>query len=80
MSSFPRIEKIIQNIKQHVPVVGLDNASSDKTIPSVIIDNFNAVLESFDHLYKLGHRRIAIMTGLDDSDIDKPVAQGIKMA
>jgi DNA-binding LacI/PurR family transcriptional regulator len=71
VSSFPRIENIIQNIKQHVPVVALDNASSDKTIPSVIIDNFNAVLESFDHLYKLGHRRIAFMTGLDHSDIDK---------
>lgn len=70
-SSFPRIENIIQNIKKHVPVVALDNASPDKTIPSVIIDNFNAVLESFDHLYELGHRRIAFMTGLDDSDVGK---------
>ena len=70
-SCFPRIENIIQTIKHQVPVVVIDNASSDKSIPSVIIDNFNAVLDSFDHLYKLGHRRIAFMTGLEDSDVGK---------
>ncbi len=70
-SCFPRVENTIQQIKQEIPAVVIDNASSDKTIPSVIIDNFNAVLDSFDHLYQLGHRRIAFMTGLEDSDVGK---------
>lgn len=68
---FPRIEHIIQKIKDVVPVVVIDNSSSDKTIPSVIIDNFNAVRDSVDYLVSLGHRRIAFMTGLEDSDVGK---------
>jgi LacI family transcriptional regulator len=71
VSCFPRIENSIQRIKEHVPVVAIDNASSDKTIPSVIIDNFNAISETFTYLYQLGHRRIAFMTGLSDSDVGK---------
>lgn len=71
LSCFPRIENIIQEIKQIAPVVVLDNSSSDKTIPSVIIDNFNAVMDSIDYLVKLGHKRIAFMTGLEDSDVGK---------
>ncbi len=76
VSSFPRIENIIQQIKNIAPVVVIDNSSSDKTIPSVIIDNFNAVVESLDYLYSLGHRRIAFMTGLEDSDVGKDRCAG----
>jgi len=68
---FPRIEHIIQRIKDSIPVVVIDNSSSDKTIPSVIIDNFNAVRDSVDYLVNLGHRRIAFMTGLEDSNVGK---------
>ena len=68
---FPRVEHVIQKIKDIVPVVVIDNSSSDKTIPSVIIDNFNAVRNSVDYLVNLGHRRIAFMTGLEDSDVGK---------
>jgi len=71
VSCFPRIENSIQRIKEHVPVVAIDNASSDKTIPSVIIDNFNAISDTFTYLHQLGHRRIAFMTGLSDSDVGK---------
>jgi DNA-binding LacI/PurR family transcriptional regulator len=76
ISSFPRIEDIIQQIKRIVPVVVIDNSSSDKSIPSVIIDNFSAVVNSFDYLYSLGHRRIAFMTGLEDSDVGKDRCAG----
>ncbi len=68
---FPRIEHVIQKIKDIAPVVVIDNSSSDKTIPSVIIDNFNAVRDSVDYLVNLGHRRIAFMTGLEDSDVGR---------
>lgn len=71
ISCFPRIENIIHEINQHVPVVVMDNSSSDKTIPSIIIDNFNAVSASVDYLCSLGHKRIGFMTGLEDSDVGK---------
>ena len=68
---FPRIENIIQDIKETIPVVVIDNAAADKTIPSVIIDNFNADVESVDYICSLGHKRIGFMTGLEDSDVGK---------
>jgi DNA-binding LacI/PurR family transcriptional regulator len=70
-SCFPRIENVIHDINERVPVVVIDNSSSDKTIPSIIIDNYNAVRESVDYLYSLGHERIGFMTGLHDSDVGK---------
>jgi len=70
-SCFPRVENLIQNIKELAPVVVLDNSAADKTIPSVIIDNYNAVRDSVDYLVNLGHRRIAFMSGLEDSDVGK---------
>jgi len=70
-SCFPRIESVIHDIHKQLPVVVMDNSSSDKTIPSIIIDNFNAVSDSVDYLCKLGHTRIGFMTGLEDSDVGK---------
>ena len=78
ISCFPRIENIIHEINQHVPVVVIDNSSSDKTIPSIIIDNFNAVRDSVSYLCSLGHKRIAFMTGLEDSDVGKNRYAGYK--
>jgi LacI family transcriptional regulator len=75
-SSFPRIESTIHDINKQVPVVVIDNSSSDKTIPSIIIDNFNAVSDSVDYLCKLGHKRIGFMTGLEDSDVGKDRTAG----
>ena len=69
MSCFPRIEYLVHDINQHVPVVVIDNSSSDKTIPSIIIDNFNGVITSVDYLCSLGHKRIGFMTGLGDSEV-----------
>jgi DNA-binding LacI/PurR family transcriptional regulator len=79
-SCFPRIEHIIKQINKIVPVVVIDNSHSDKTIPSVIIDNFNAVVDSMDYLYSIGHNRIGFMTGLEDSDVGKNRYMGYKSA
>ncbi|MCP4077945.1 MAG: substrate-binding domain-containing protein [Gammaproteobacteria bacterium] len=68
---FPRIESIIQEMKQSVSVVVIDNSASDKSIPSVIIDNFNADVESVDYITSLGHDHIGYLTGLEDSDVGK---------
>ena len=69
ISCFPRIEKTIQTIKETVPVICIDNNSSDASIASVTIDNFSGVAESIDYLYSLGHERIGFITGLDDSSV-----------
>lgn len=73
---FPRIESIIQDIKHSVPLVVIDNSASDKSIPSVIIDNFNPEVETVDYLCSLGHSRIGFMTGLEDSDIGRDRCAG----
>lgn len=71
ISCFPRIEHIVHEINQHIPVVVIDNSSSDKTIPSIIIDNFNAVRTAVNYLCSIGHKRIGFITGLEDSDVGK---------
>jgi len=71
ISCFPRIEHIVHEINEHIPVVVIDNSSSDKTIPSIIIDNFNAVRASVNYLCSIGHKRIGFITGLENSDVGK---------
>jgi DNA-binding LacI/PurR family transcriptional regulator len=77
-SSFLRVENLLQEIKAIVPVVAIDNSPADKTIPSVIIDNFSAQIQSVDYLCSLGHQRIGFMTGLEDSDVGKNRYEGYK--
>jgi DNA-binding LacI/PurR family transcriptional regulator len=77
-SCFRRIEPVIQTIKEIVPVVVIDNSAADKTIPSVIIDNFSAQIEAVDCLCNLGHERIGFMTGLEDSDVGRDRYEGYK--
>lgn len=68
---FPRIESTLLEIKRTTPLVVIDNSAADKTIPSVIIDNFNALIAAVKYIYSLGHTQIGFMTGLEDSDIGK---------
>lgn len=77
-SCFRRIEPVIQTIKEIVPVVVIDNSAADKTIPSVIIDNFSAQIEAVERLCDLGHQRIGFMTGLEDSDVGRDRYEGYK--
>ncbi len=75
-SSRPRVEPLIQEMKNFVPIVAIENSVADKTIPSVIIDNFSAVAEAVDHLCLLNHRRIGFISGLEDSDVGKNRFEG----
>src|SRR6476620_6752016 len=45
------------------PVVNGCEFSPRLGIPSVHIDNAKAAAEAMDHLYRLGHRRVGIVTG-----------------
>lgn len=78
VSCFLRIEAQIQEIKKSVPVVAIDNSASDMAIPSVIIDNFNALVDCVDYLCANNHREIGFMTGLEDSDVGKNRYEGYK--
>ena len=80
VSCFPRIEAIIQEIKKRVAVVCIDNSPSDKSIPTVTLDNFNSVAQSIDYLCSLGHKRIGFISGLDDSDIGRDRLAGYTSA
>ncbi len=77
-SCFYRIEGVIQEIKESLPVVVIDNSAADKSIPSVIIDNFSALVDTVDYLCGLQHKRIGFMTGLDDSDVGKNRFEGYR--
>lgn len=77
---FPRIEDKVQSIKKYLPIVLLDNIASDKSIPSITIDNFNSCSNSIEYLLELGHRRIGFVSGLLNSDICKDRLQGYKNA
>lgn len=45
------------------PIVNGCEFSPRLGVPSVHIDNAKAAAEAMDHLYRLGHRRIAVITG-----------------
>jgi DNA-binding LacI/PurR family transcriptional regulator len=80
ISCFPRLENRIHELKKLIPVVVIDNSSSDKSIPSVIIDNFNGVLDAANYLFSLGHQRIGFITGLQDSNVGKDRLNGFASA
>src|SRR5262249_22249588 len=50
-------------IPKCAPVVNGCEFSPQLGVPSVHIDNAKAATEAMDHLYRLGHRRIGIVTG-----------------
>lgn len=80
ISCFPRIEDRIQQIKSYMPMVIFDNIASDKSIPSVTIDNFNSCSHSVEYLIELGHRRIGFVSGLMDSDVCRDRLLGYRNA
>lgn len=58
----PAAELVRSMAPQYAPVVS--SACSPRLgVPSVHIDNVTAAAEAMDHLYRLGHRRIGIVTG-----------------
>ena len=64
-------DKIILSMAEKLPVVTIDNNSANKTIPSVTLENFDALVSSVNLLAELGHTRIGFMRGLADSDVGR---------
>src|SRR6266581_936596 len=61
------------------PVVNGCEFSPSLGAPSVHIDNAKAAYEAMDHLYKLGHRRIGVITGPLVSPLSRDRLQGVKL-
>jgi LacI family repressor for deo operon, udp, cdd, tsx, nupC, and nupG len=60
------------------PVVNGCEFSPQLGVPSVHIDNSKAAFEAMDHLYRIGHRRIGIITGPLASPLSRDRLQGAK--
>ena len=60
------------------PVVNGCEFSPRLGVPSVHIDNAKAAYEAMDHLYRLGHRRIGVITGPLVSPLSRDRLQGSK--
>ncbi|MCA0970492.1 LacI family transcriptional regulator [Halobacillus litoralis] len=77
----PRLdEEILQDISEKYPIV-LATAHLDETkIPVVSIDNVSSSKKATEHLIRLGHRRIAHITGQLDSMISRYRFKGYREA
>jgi LacI family repressor for deo operon, udp, cdd, tsx, nupC, and nupG len=60
------------------PIVNGCEFSPGIGVPSVHIDNSKAAYEAMDHLYRLGHRRIGIITGPLVSPLSRDRLKGAK--
>ncbi len=54
---------LLDRVGQNVPVVLVDSDTSGCDLPSVTVDNFGGARAMTRHLFGLGHRRIAFITG-----------------
>ena len=54
---------LVRSMPGRAPIVNGCEFSPRLGIPSVHIDNATAASDAMDHLYRLGHRRIGIVTG-----------------
>ena len=60
------------------PVVNSCEFSSRLGVPGVHIDNARAAADGIEHLYRLGHRRIGIVTGPLASPLSRDRLRGVK--
>ena len=67
----PAAELVRQMAPQYAPVVNGCEFSPRLGVPSVHIDNAAAAAEAMDHLYRLGHRHIGVVTGPLESPLSR---------
>ena len=66
--------------KNHVPIVIIGRDLTKKRVNSILVDNRAGGALAFDHLYKLGHRRIAIIRGPEEMFDSEPRWEGVQEA
>ena len=63
---------IAEFAKESIPLVLVDIQASSVPLAAVCVDNAAAVRQVMDHLYNLGHRRIAYLDGQSQDPLARP--------
>ncbi|MCL5987211.1 MAG: LacI family transcriptional regulator [Actinobacteria bacterium] len=61
-SGFNTDDHIVELVDQKIPVVAVDREITKFEVPSILIDNVEAIKKSVNYLCGLGHRRIGYIT------------------
>jgi LacI family repressor for deo operon, udp, cdd, tsx, nupC, and nupG len=76
----PTAREIVKQLGPHAPVVNGCEFDPALGIPSVHIDNAAAARAAMEHLYGLGHERIAVVGGPPDNPLHQQRLEGAKRA
>lgn len=76
----PTAREIVEQLGDDAPVVNGCEFDPALGIPSVHIDNAAAARTVMEHLYALGHERIAVIGGPTDNPLHRQRLQGVKAA
>jgi LacI family repressor for deo operon, udp, cdd, tsx, nupC, and nupG len=76
----PTAREIVQQLGPRAPVVNGCEFDPALGIPSVHIDNAAAARAAMEHLYGLGHERIAVVGGPPDNPLHQQRLEGVKTA
>lgn len=76
----PTAREIVQQLGPRAPVVNGCEFDPALGIPSVHIDNAAAARAAMEHLYGLGHQRIAVVGGPPDNPLHRQRLEGAKAA
>lgn len=76
----PTAQEIVRQLGANAPVVNGSEFDPALGIPSVHIDNAAAARTAMEHLYGLGHERIAVIGGPPDNPLHQQRLEGARIA
>lgn len=76
----PTAQEIVRQLGGNAPVVNGSEFDPALGIPSVHIDNAAAARTAMEHLYGLGHERIAVIGGPPDNPLHQQRLEGARIA
>lgn len=76
----PTAQEIVRQLGANAPVVNGSEFDPALGIPSVHIDNAAAARTAMEHLYGLGHERIAVIGGPPDNPLHQQRLEGTRIA
>jgi LacI family transcriptional regulator len=75
---FSEIDPLAEIEKNHIPAVVVGRDLAARSIRSVVVDNEAGGYAAMEHLYRLGHRQIAILRGPEELDDSSRRWEGIQ--
>lgn len=73
-------ELLVHIKKSGIPVIKIDRCEWDGNWPCVCIDNYKAAYDCVEHLYQIGHRKIALLASMWDLNIINDRERGFRQA